>query len=79
MEKSWHKVYKKCHYLRDSSNLHVRSNRSSNRRKVPALKSSFKEKQQKKLIMKAMKDHEKQLKENAAQEKQVQLRTSNFY
>ena len=50
---------------------HVRSNRSSSRIKAPALKLSFKEKQTKKLVMKAMKDHEKQLKENAAQEKQV--------
>ena len=39
--------------------------------KVPAFKQSFKEKQTKKLTMKAMKEHEKQLKESAAQEKQV--------
>ena len=39
--------------------------------KVPALKQSFKEKQTKKVVMKAMKEHEKQLKENAAHEKQV--------
>ena len=51
---------------------HVRSNRSSNRVKAPALKASFKEKQTKKMVMKAVKEHEKQLKENAAQEKQVQ-------
>ena len=51
----------------------MRSNRSSSRIKAPALKLSFKEKQTKKLVMKAMKDHEKQLKENAAQEKQVAI------
>lgn len=45
--------------------------RSSSRIKVPALKVSFKEKQTQKMTMRAMKDHEKQLKENAAQEKQV--------
>ena len=49
----------------------MRSNRSSSRVKAPALKVSFKEKQTKKMVMKAVKEHEKQLKDNAAQEKQV--------
>ena len=53
----------------------MRYNRSSSRIKAPALKLSFKEKQTKKLVMKAMKDHEKQIKQNAAQEKQVVIRT----
>ena len=53
----------------------MRYNRSSSRIKAPALKLSFKEKQTKKLVMKAMKDHEKQIKQNAAQEKQVVVRT----
>ncbi|XP_065890530.1 coiled-coil domain-containing protein 86-like [Dysidea avara] len=44
--------------------------KSFSRVKVPALKQSFKEKQTKKVVMKAMKEHEKQLKENAAHEKQ---------
>lgn len=38
---------------------------------MPALKQSFKEKQTKKVVMKAIKEHENQLKENAAHEKQV--------
>jgi len=45
--------------------------RSSSRVKVPALKQSFKEKQTKKVVLKAIKEHENQLKENAAHEKQV--------
>ena len=50
----------------------MRSIRSSSRVKAPALKVSFKEKQTKKMVMKAVKEHEKQLKESAAEEKQVQ-------
>ena len=39
--------------------------------KAPALKLSFKEKQTKKMMMRVMKDHERQMKEDTAQEKQV--------
>ena len=58
---------------------HVHSIRSTSRIKVPALKQSFKEKQTKKVVMKAIKEHENQLKENAAHEKQVQTKDQSFF